>query len=97
MQRKECDPQKGKENLKQSLFDLIINALLSDLNRRVQVYRGLDSKFSFLVNPNSMSDEEIAIFCKAIATEYSRELNEEELMNDMSVCQKLFHFRKYES
>lgn len=72
------------------MFDPVINALLSNLEKRVEVYRELDQQFSFLVNLNCMDDEAISNACKAVVAIYSSDLNEEQLVNECQFAKNYF-------
>lgn len=74
--------ESDKNFLKETLFDPVMNALLSNMKKRAEVYTDLDSRFSFVLKLNSMSEEEIALSCKDIASKYPKDLNEDQLINE---------------
>ena len=84
------DPENEKEYLKKSLFEPVKTALLSNLKKRAEVYEDLDSKYSFLVNPNSMSDEDIAVSCKNVVAKYPNDLSEDQLINECQFAKNCF-------
>lgn len=83
-----------KERMKSLLFDPIINALLSNMKKRSEVYENLEKHYSFLLNLNSMSNEEIADSCKNIVSKYPNDLNENQLINECEIAKNYFNFDK---
>lgn len=86
------NPENEKDKLKKSVFELVVNALLSNLKQRAKIYENLDNQYSFLINLNSMSDEEIADCCKKIAAKYPKDLNETELVDECQFAKNYFDF-----
>lgn len=83
-----------KKRIKDSFFEPIRNALISNLKRRTLAFEILDSQYSFLVNLGSMSDNDIATSCKNIASKYPKDINEEQLITECQVAKNYFTFDK---
>lgn len=90
------DPMKkdDKDAIERLLFDPIMNALLSNMKKRSEVYEQLESNYSFLINLNSMSNEEIVDSCKNIVSKYPNDLNENQLINECEIAKNYFTFNK---
>ncbi|XP_017476915.1 PREDICTED: zinc finger MYM-type protein 1-like [Rhagoletis zephyria] len=85
-------PEDEKENFKKSLFEPVIDALLSNLKKRADIYNDLEDFFSFLINLNSMSDEDIAVSCKKVVEKYPNDLNEVQLTDECQFAKNYFTF-----
>lgn len=86
--------ENDKQKIKDSFFEPVINALLSNLKRRTSAFEVLDSQYSFLVNLGSMSDADIAKSCKNIVSKYPKDINEEQLITECEVAKNYFTFDK---
>lgn len=93
------NPEEAKVHFKTSLFKPIVSALLSNLKARAKIYEDLDSQYSFLIELNLMSNEEIANSCKKIVAKYPKDLNLSQLIDECQFAKNYFTFNSlnYES
>lgn len=65
----------GKEDLKINTFNVVIDRLYSELNKRSEVYFSLNEEFGFLNNLSSISNEEIRGKASIVAKKYRTDID----------------------
>lgn len=84
------NPEHQKQQLLESVFSPIVNALVTNLNQRCSVYSRLNENFSFLTNLKHMNNDEISTACSKIASIYSNDIDESELLGECQFAKSYF-------
>lgn len=85
-------PEEEKQKHRDTLFQPIVQSLLTNVKTRGDVYCHLEEQFSFLANLDKLSYDEIVESCKKVASFYSNDLDENELIEECQIAKEYFSF-----
>lgn len=79
----------GSNKFRVETFLPIIDTLTSELERRTQVYHGINNRFGFFTKLSSLQDDQIENHCEALCDTYKSDLNRLDLKLE---CVHLKHY-----
>lgn len=82
--------EEQKPILHRTIFTPIIDALIANLNERLNCYIAVDEKFSFLVKLDTLTLDEISAACNNIALFYKNDIDKSELLTECEIAKHYF-------
>ena len=82
---------RGADKFRIETFIPIIDAIITELNKREQAYHDIDNKFSYFAQLQTLSNDEIIARSKTLAAMYYLHLEEENLISE---CLQFKHYQQ---
>lgn len=79
-----------KDNLESSIFQPIIDSLLTNLKTRLNCYIQIDENFSFLSKLNQLNCDQIKSACQRLTSFYTADFDENDLISECELAKQYF-------